>query len=531
MNVVMTGDGRFVEVQGTAEGPARVRPRRCSATLLDLATKGCAELTALQQDALAAPARERLRVTRRLVLATRNEHKVHELRQILADAGRRARARGRRRRRRRRCPDVAETEVTFVGNARLKAVALAAGHRPARASPTTRAGRRRARRLAGRVQRPLVGVDGWAGAGRADRDRANLELLLEQVADVPDEHRAAAFVCAAVARPARRTGSRASRAGSRDAWRGTRAAPTASATTRSSRASGRRPPHPGRVHRRGEERDLAPRARVPRDGTDPEEAADRMTDLSPRPAKTDATRNVPPPLGGGSTAAPPDQRVEEPTSGVDLGCGAQRGHRRRGVDRRRDPAGRGSRMAGHRRGHALADSCGRRCLHRPDAAVAQGLRGLDVRDQRQAGADRRDGRRARRGVRRDRRALQAAGSPRRPSCFGVVGCARDGRGHLAARRPGPDVLADPARDRGGDRHAVPAAAATRATSAYRRLEPAARPRGSSPVAAAPWRPPSGSCLGGGRRRRARRAPTRSMPTADGHALAVPTAAPSSRCRA
>ena len=40
-----------------------------------------------------------------------------------------------------------------------------------------------------------------------------------------------------------------------------------------------------------------------------------MTDLSPRPAKTDATRNVPPPLGGGSTAAPPDQRVEEPTSG------------------------------------------------------------------------------------------------------------------------------------------------------------------------------------------------------------------------
>jgi XTP/dITP diphosphohydrolase len=29
-------------------------------------------------------------------------------------------------------------------------------------------------------------------------DRANLELLLEQLADVPDEHRSAAFVCAAV---------------------------------------------------------------------------------------------------------------------------------------------------------------------------------------------------------------------------------------------------------------------------------------------------------------------------------------------
>ena len=60
MNVVMTGDGRFVEVQGTAEARA-VRPRACSATLLDLATTGCAELTALQQEALAAPARERSR--------------------------------------------------------------------------------------------------------------------------------------------------------------------------------------------------------------------------------------------------------------------------------------------------------------------------------------------------------------------------------------------------------------------------------------------------------------------------------------
>ena len=36
------------------------------------------------------------------------------------------------------------------------------------------------------------------GAARAAKDRANLGLLLEQVSDVPDEHRAAAFVCAAV---------------------------------------------------------------------------------------------------------------------------------------------------------------------------------------------------------------------------------------------------------------------------------------------------------------------------------------------
>ena len=44
-----------------------------------------------------------------------------------------------------------------------------------------------------------------------------------------------------------------------------------------------------------------------------------MTDLSPRPAKTDATRSVSPPLGGGSTAAPPEQRVE-PMSGSTWGA-------------------------------------------------------------------------------------------------------------------------------------------------------------------------------------------------------------------
>lgn len=137
-------------------------------------------------------------MTRRLVLATRNEHKVHELRQILAGLvadldlevvgaddvpG---------------APEVAETEVTFHGNARLKAVALAeATGLPAVADDSG---------LAVDVLGGSPGVfsAGWsgshagAGASRAQRDRANLDLLLEQVADVPDEHRGAAFVCAAV---------------------------------------------------------------------------------------------------------------------------------------------------------------------------------------------------------------------------------------------------------------------------------------------------------------------------------------------
>ena len=51
MNVVMTGDGRFVEVQGTAEGEPF--DRALLDALLTLAAKGCADLTALQQAALA----------------------------------------------------------------------------------------------------------------------------------------------------------------------------------------------------------------------------------------------------------------------------------------------------------------------------------------------------------------------------------------------------------------------------------------------------------------------------------------------
>ncbi len=53
MNVVMTGDGRFVEVQGTAEKVAFSRPMLDQ--LLELAERGCQELSALQRDALGEP--------------------------------------------------------------------------------------------------------------------------------------------------------------------------------------------------------------------------------------------------------------------------------------------------------------------------------------------------------------------------------------------------------------------------------------------------------------------------------------------
>src|SRR5512139_2129774 len=51
MNVVMTGDGGYVEVQGTAEGAPF--DRALLDQLLDLAAVGCADLTAAQAEALA----------------------------------------------------------------------------------------------------------------------------------------------------------------------------------------------------------------------------------------------------------------------------------------------------------------------------------------------------------------------------------------------------------------------------------------------------------------------------------------------
>ncbi|MEV7386624.1 MULTISPECIES: ribonuclease PH [unclassified Streptomyces] len=52
MNVVCTGDGRFVEVQGTAEAEPFARDELNA--LLDLAVTGCTELAAIQRAALEA---------------------------------------------------------------------------------------------------------------------------------------------------------------------------------------------------------------------------------------------------------------------------------------------------------------------------------------------------------------------------------------------------------------------------------------------------------------------------------------------
>ena len=126
-------------------------------------------------------------------LASRNRKKLEEMQRILG----------------RHVPDVrvlglddvppydepAETEPTFEGNAMIKALAaVRTTGLPSLADDS------------GLCVEALNGMPGvlsarWAGVTRADavtKDRANNELLLAQLADVPDERRGAEFRCAVV---------------------------------------------------------------------------------------------------------------------------------------------------------------------------------------------------------------------------------------------------------------------------------------------------------------------------------------------
>jgi XTP/dITP diphosphohydrolase len=117
----------------------------------------------------------------RLILATRNAGKITELRAILADAGLSHDLVGADAYP--DVPDVKETGVTFAENALLKAHALArATGLPAVADDS------------GLCVAVILSAR-WSG--RHGDDRANLRLLLAQLADIADEHRGAHFACAA----------------------------------------------------------------------------------------------------------------------------------------------------------------------------------------------------------------------------------------------------------------------------------------------------------------------------------------------
>src|SRR5580693_6131096 len=123
----------------------------------------------------------------RLVLATANQHKLAELARILAAAGVGAELAGLSDFP--GAPDVAETGATFAENALLKARAIAEFNGlPAVADDS------------GLCVDALNGMPGVLSArwsGRHGDDEANLQLVLAQLSDVPDERRGAQFVCSA----------------------------------------------------------------------------------------------------------------------------------------------------------------------------------------------------------------------------------------------------------------------------------------------------------------------------------------------
>ncbi|MFD8568271.1 RdgB/HAM1 family non-canonical purine NTP pyrophosphatase [Streptomyces sp. NPDC059639] len=124
----------------------------------------------------------------RLILATRNNGKIVELRAILADAGLPHELVGADAYP--DIPDVRETGVTFAENALLKAHALAkATGLPAVADDSG---------LCVDVLGGAPGIFSARWAGRHGDDKANLELLLAQLGDIDeDRHRGAHFTCAA----------------------------------------------------------------------------------------------------------------------------------------------------------------------------------------------------------------------------------------------------------------------------------------------------------------------------------------------
>jgi XTP/dITP diphosphohydrolase len=127
-------------------------------------------------------------VTRpRVVVATRNPGKVAELHRILSsydvdlvglDAFPDA-------------PEVAETGETFVANALLKAHAIAEVTGLVAVADDSG--------LSVDALNGMPGIFSARWSGRHGDDAGNLRLVLAQVADVPDERRRAAFVCAAAA--------------------------------------------------------------------------------------------------------------------------------------------------------------------------------------------------------------------------------------------------------------------------------------------------------------------------------------------
>lgn len=126
-------------------------------------------------------------MTTKVVMASRNEHKIDEMRRILDAAGLNLELVGIKEFP--DLPDVDETGSTFAANALLKAREICAfTGLPAIADDSG---------LCVDALNGMPGIFSARWAGSHGDDRANLELLLAQISHIDPDRRTAAFHCAA----------------------------------------------------------------------------------------------------------------------------------------------------------------------------------------------------------------------------------------------------------------------------------------------------------------------------------------------
>lgn len=128
-------------------------------------------------------------MTTQVVLASRNPGKAEELRRILADCGLPVEVLGAEVFA--DLPDIPETGASFAENSKIKSEAVA--RHTGLIAIADDSG------LAVDALNGMPGILSARWAGKAASDQRNLDLVLEQVADVSDDRRGAAFCCAASA--------------------------------------------------------------------------------------------------------------------------------------------------------------------------------------------------------------------------------------------------------------------------------------------------------------------------------------------
>ena len=126
-------------------------------------------------------------MSQKLVIASRNDHKIEEMRRILDQAGfdwelvGTAEFPG--------LPDIEETGSTFAANALLKARGVSEfTGLPAVGDDSG---------LCVDALNGMPGIRSARWSGTHGDDHANLELVLAQISDIPSDRRSASFVCAA----------------------------------------------------------------------------------------------------------------------------------------------------------------------------------------------------------------------------------------------------------------------------------------------------------------------------------------------